>query len=105
VRVIIVFHFVLSIFREYGDGEYFTYSYGLVFTSRLGGLILSIVLMKVNSVPWTPPGKLYEFAFPSVSNMLSSWCQYEALRFAKIMFFLRCDFLLPLLCSIIKLGM
>lgn len=24
---------------------------------------------------------LYEFSFPSVSNMLSSWCQYEALQY------------------------
>lgn len=67
--------------REYGNGEYFTYSYGLVFTSRLGGLVLSTALMKFYKVPWAPPGKLYEFALPSVSNMLSSWCQYEALKF------------------------
>jgi adenosine 3'-phospho 5'-phosphosulfate transporter B2 len=24
---------------------------------------------------------LYQYAFPSISNMLSSWCQYEALRY------------------------
>lgn len=24
---------------------------------------------------------LYEYSFPSVSNMLSSWCQYEALSY------------------------
>lgn len=24
---------------------------------------------------------IYEFSFPSISNMLSSWCQYEALRY------------------------
>jgi solute carrier family 35 (adenosine 3'-phospho 5'-phosphosulfate transporter), member B2 len=24
---------------------------------------------------------IYEFSFPSISNMLSSWCQYEALQY------------------------
>ena len=23
----------------------------------------------------------YEYSFPAVSNMLSSWCQYEALKY------------------------
>jgi len=67
----------------YNDGEYFTYSYGLVFSSRLGGLILSFLLvyffekdaMKKATAP------LYEYSYPSVSNMLSSWCQYEALQY------------------------
>jgi solute carrier family 35 (adenosine 3'-phospho 5'-phosphosulfate transporter), member B2 len=62
------------------DGDYFIYSYGLVFLNRLGGLILSTVLMSYYKVTWvTSP--LYEFSFPSVANMLSSWCQYEALKY------------------------
>lgn len=62
------------------NGDYFIYSYGLVFINRLGGLILSAVLMYHYKVSWvsTP---LYEFSFPSVANMLSSWCQYEALKY------------------------
>lgn len=65
------------------DGEYFTYSYGLVFTNRLQALILSAFLMYYSNIPWPrlSSTQLYEFAFPSVSNMLSSWCQYEALRY------------------------
>jgi len=39
--------------QTYG-GEFFVYSYGLVFMSRLGGLILSSVLMKYYMVPWVP---------------------------------------------------
>jgi solute carrier family 35 (adenosine 3'-phospho 5'-phosphosulfate transporter), member B2 len=62
------------------NGDYFIYSYGLVFLNRLGGLILSAVLMSYYKVTWvTSP--LYEFSFPSVANMLSSWCQYEALKY------------------------
>jgi solute carrier family 35 (adenosine 3'-phospho 5'-phosphosulfate transporter), member B2 len=62
------------------DGEYFVYSYGLVFLNRFGGLVLSTVLLYYYKVEWvsTP---LYEFSFPSVANMLSSWCQYEALKY------------------------
>ena len=62
------------------DGEYFVYSYGLVFLNRLGGLVFSTCLLYYYKVEWvsTP---LYEFSFPSVANMLSSWCQYEALKY------------------------
>lgn len=64
------------------DGDYFVYSYGLVFFTRIGGLILSSILMQYYSaeMQWvsTP---LVEFSFPSVANMLSSWCQYEALKY------------------------
>jgi len=65
--------------QTYG-GEFFVYSYGLVFMSRLGGLILSSVLMKYYKVPWVPSA-LWEYSFPAVANMLSSWCQYEALKY------------------------
>ncbi len=67
----------------YRDGEYFTYSYGLVFTNRLFSLILSSLLVwmyeRESFTLSTAP--LYEYSFPSVSNMLSSWCQYEALSY------------------------
>jgi solute carrier family 35 (adenosine 3'-phospho 5'-phosphosulfate transporter), member B2 len=62
------------------NGDYFIYSYGLVFLNRLGGLILSAVLMYHYKVSWVS-SPLYEFSFPSVANMLSSWCQYEALKY------------------------
>ena len=64
------------------DGDYFVYSYGLVFFTRIGGLVMSSMLMHYysNEMQWvsTP---LVEFSFPSVANMLSSWCQYEALKY------------------------
>jgi len=67
----------------YRDGEFFTYSYGLVFTNRLFSLILSSILVwmyeRESLTLSTAP--LYEYSFPSVSNMLSSWCQYEALAY------------------------
>jgi len=62
------------------SGDYFTSSYGLVFINRLGGFLISGAMLYVFA---PPPSRAiaYRFAFPSVSNMLSSWCQYEALKY------------------------
>lgn len=62
------------------SGDFFEFSYGLVFINRLGGLVLSSCLMYYYKVDFcsTP---LWEYSFPSVANMLSSWCQYEALKY------------------------
>uniref|UniRef100_A0A7S3H724 Adenosine 3'-phospho 5'-phosphosulfate transporter 1 n=1 Tax=Spumella elongata TaxID=89044 RepID=A0A7S3H724_9STRA len=62
------------------DGDFFEYSYGLVFLTRLGGLIMSASVMYYLQVEWVSSA-LWEYSFPSVANMLSSWCQYEALRY------------------------
>eukprot|EP00968_Pinguiococcus_pyrenoidosus_P021077 scaffold2671_cov252-Pinguiococcus_pyrenoidosus.AAC.7 len=70
--------------RPYEDGEYFTHSYTLVFVSRIVGLAVSVVLMYITKTPWswsTSVDQLYEFSYSSVTNMLSSWCQYEALKY------------------------
>ena len=64
------------------DNDYFVYSYGLVFLNRLGGLILSAFLMYYFKVSWVY-SPLWEYSFPSVANMLSSWCQYEALKYVR----------------------
>ena len=62
-------------------GEYFTYSYALVFTNRFWTLIMSGLLL-IYLKPHRSKGTvIYEYSFPSISNMLSSWCQYEALRY------------------------
>jgi adenosine 3'-phospho 5'-phosphosulfate transporter B2 len=65
--------------QPYG-GDNFESTYGLVFLNRLGGLILSAFLMWYYKVDWVP-SPLWEHSFPSVANMLSSWCQYEALKY------------------------
>jgi len=62
------------------DGDYFTSSYGLVFLNRLGGFLISGAMLYAFNPPQTN-AIAYSFAFPSVSNMLSSWCQYEALKY------------------------
>ena len=62
-------------------GEYFVYSYALVFTNRFWTLIMSGMLMLYLKPKRSQSIVIYEFSFPSISNMLSSWCQYEALRY------------------------
>lgn len=62
-------------------GEYFTYSYALVFTNRFWTLIMSGMLMLYLKPRRSKSTIIYEYSFPSISNMLSSWCQYEALRY------------------------
>jgi adenosine 3'-phospho 5'-phosphosulfate transporter B2 len=66
--------------QPYSGGEYFTSSYGLVFLNRLGGFIISALLFYITK-PAPTTAIVYEFSFPSVTNMLSSWCQYEALKY------------------------
>ena len=62
-------------------GEFFTYSYALVFTSRFWTLIMSGFLMAYLKPRRSCTTVIYEYSFPSISNMLSSWCQYESLRY------------------------
>jgi len=62
-------------------GEYFTYSYALVFTNRLWTFVMSGILLLYIKPTMSRSTVIYEYSFPSISNMLSSWCQYEALRY------------------------
>lgn len=62
-------------------GEYFTYSYALVFTNRFWTLVMSGLMMLYFKPRTSRTTIIYEYSFPSISNMLSSWCQYEALRY------------------------
>ena len=62
-------------------GEYFTYSYALVFTNRFWTLCFSALLLFYLKPRLSRSTVIYEYSFPSISNMLSSWCQYEALRY------------------------
>lgn len=62
-------------------GEYFTYSYALVFTNRFWTLIMSGMLLVYFKPRRSHSTVIYDYCLPSISNLLSSWCQYEALRY------------------------
>ena len=55
-------------------------SYGLVFTNRAIGLVFSGAMLYYTRPTWSK-AVAYEYSLPAVTNMLSSWCQYEALKF------------------------
>jgi len=63
------------------EKEYFTYSYALVFSNRLWTLIMASMLLLHLRPNRSRSTIIYEYSFPSISNMLSSWCQYEALQY------------------------
>lgn len=71
--------------RNY-NGEYFREPQFLVFCNRVGALIVASICLSLmgkrgedSSSETRPP--LTSYAHPALSNIISSWCQYEALIF------------------------
>ena len=65
--------------KEY-DGEKFTSSQFLVFSNRMVAMLVAIIIVKFfKQPPFIAP--VYEFCYASFSNVMSSFCQYEALKF------------------------
>ena len=87
------------------DGDYFTSSYGLVFLNRLGGFVISGSMLYAFNPPHSN-AIAYRFAFPSISNMLSSWCQYEALKYVSFptQMLFKCFKLFPIMLMGTLLG-
>jgi len=72
------------LFQEYtnskGEKLHFKDSQFLVFVNRILAFVISgLYLLMKRPPPHNCP--LYKFAYCSLSNILSSWCQYEALKF------------------------
>ena len=62
------------------DGEKFTNSQFLVFVNRILALAVAGVYISVRQQP-KQRVPFYKYSYSSISNTLSSWCQYEALKF------------------------
>ena len=62
------------------DGETFTNSQFLVFVNRVLALIVSGIYLSMTHQP-RQRVPFYKYSYSSISNTLSSWCQYEALKF------------------------
>lgn len=69
--------------QKYGDGEnavHFQNSEFLVFMNRIFAFMVAGTYLKMTkSGQWNGP--FYRYSFTSLSNICSSWCQYEALKF------------------------
>ena len=62
------------------DGDSFSDSQFLVFVNRILALMVAGLYLAVVSQP-RHRAPFYKYSFSSISNTLSSWCQYEALKF------------------------
>ena len=65
--------------RTYG-GEKFKDSQFLVFVNRILALLVAGVYVASTTQP-RHVAPVYKYSYSSFSNILSSWCQYEALKF------------------------
>lgn len=61
-------------------GEHFTDSQFLVLMNRVLALIVAGLYCVLRKQP-RHGAPMYRYSFASLSNVLSSWCQYEALKF------------------------
>ena len=62
------------------NGDSFTNSQFLVFVNRILAFVVAGFYLKVSSQP-KHRAPFYKYSYSSISNTLSSWCQYEALKF------------------------
>lgn len=67
---------------EDGDGEFFTNSLFLVLVNRLMAALVAILVMLARSDngEWKCKARWWEYASVSVSNVIATSCQYEALK-------------------------
>ncbi|ELU01129.1 hypothetical protein CAPTEDRAFT_94388 [Capitella teleta] len=61
-------------------GENFKNSQFLVFVNRILALVVAMIIINVKQQP-RHRAPLYKYSFSSLSNIMSSWFQYEALKF------------------------
>ncbi|KAG8230593.1 hypothetical protein J437_LFUL004506 [Ladona fulva] len=99
----------LSGLESPGQGAHFRDSQFLVFVNRVLAFLLSGAYIlgrrwrrDGKEEPKGPPCPLYKYAYSSFSNLVSSWCQYEALKYVsfpsqvRIQFYAQVMFIEPL---------
>jgi len=62
------------------EGKYFTVSLFLVFCNRLAAIAFSIFMIFVHGDRFLNQAPLWKYIIISISNVSSSYCQYEALK-------------------------
>jgi len=67
--------------QQYGeDNEQFTTSQYLVFVNRVLAFVAAVIIINCTEQPKHKP-PLFKYSFTSMSNIMSSWFQYEALKY------------------------
>ncbi|ODM97575.1 Adenosine 3'-phospho 5'-phosphosulfate transporter 1 [Orchesella cincta] len=70
--------------QTYGDGENFRDSQFLVFINRILALVIAWVYLAIyerGTIKSLKEAPLYKYSYCAFSNIMSSWFQYEALKF------------------------
>jgi len=60
--------------------EHFSNSLFLEFMNRILALMFAVVILLVRHQP-THTAPMYKYSYNALSNVMSSWCQYEALKY------------------------
>lgn len=73
-------------YYNYGNGKYsnFTNSQYLVFANRLLAFLMSLLVLQYQqhlTIGGRHRAPLYKYSYASLSNILSAWFQYEALKY------------------------
>lgn len=63
-----------------GPGEHFTNTLFLEFMNRILALVFAAVILLLRRQP-THTAPMYKYSYNALSNVMSSWCQYEALKY------------------------
>lgn len=66
---------------ETSSGEFFKNSQFLVFINRILAFIIGCTVLVLQRPQPRHTAPLFKYSYSSFSNIMSSWCQYEALKF------------------------
>ena len=67
-------------YTDDGKPIYFSNSQFLVLMNRMLALVVAYIAIQITK-PKATRAPYYKFGYPSISNTVSSWCQYEALKY------------------------
>lgn len=74
-------HYILQVYEDsFGNQDRFEDSQFLVFINRILAFLMSALYLLIQKQP-QHKAPLYKYVFCSLSNIMSSWCQYEALKY------------------------
>ncbi|KAK8645663.1 hypothetical protein V6N13_119486 [Hibiscus sabdariffa] len=81
--------------------EYFRYSLFLVFCNRITTSAVSAGLLLARKKAVDPVAPVYKYCLISVSNMLTTTCQYEALKYVSfpVQTLAKCTKMIPVMVS------
>jgi len=66
------------------EGEIFKATMFLVLCNRLVSIVYALFMIMLNGENWKMQAIVWKYLVVSFSNMLSTWCQYESLRYVSL---------------------